>query len=484
MSVLKNITFDIVDGTNQAEYVEFNPQLVVNMFAVFHPEAIIKKAYFPTPGLNIENGIDFNVSGSNIGGRATYELNGKGYAVVKDRIFQINSAVVNDVVQITSALIGQIETETGYVGISDNGTEIMFVDGVDGWLFNTSTTIFTKITSAGFPSSPSDVAVLGNRFIVIQKDTRNLFFSAQNDGLSWDALDFFQMETTDIAVACRVLEGKLYIVGNRVTEIWYNAGTFPLPYRIQQPTINVGTDSPGSVAEAFGVLVWLSRTKNGIGSVVATTGGAPQKISNDSIDTEFDSYSDVSDAQAYFYRNEIGHIMYVINFTIANNTWMYDFNTQRWFKLEAEGKNRHLGNAYLYLNSRHYVLSYNESKMYEMSIAYGDDGGRSIRRAITSQNFLYDNPIALHQFKLFMRQGTGTDYGIDEDPRVFLRLSYDGGFSYGNQIAQPIGKKGKRWQDSEFFNLGISDSFVFEIEHYNRTVFMVLGAKGTVGEGT
>jgi hypothetical protein len=479
MAIL-NTTFDIINGTEKAEYVEFSPQLVVNMFMVTHPEAIVKKALFPTPGLNLENGIHFNLGGENIGGRATYFLKDKGYAVVKDTIYLINSTLIGENARVTSVVIGKINTETGYVGIIDNGTEIMFVDGVDGWILNTNTSLFTQI-SFGFPISPSDVAILGNRFIVINKDTRLLYYSAQNDGLSWNALDFFQMETTDIAVAVRVLGGKLYIIGKKVTEPWYDAGTFPLPYAPQQPFFDIGTVSPGCVVNKFGILVWLSRTDSGIGSVVATTGGIPQKISNDSIDTAFDSYSDVSDAQAYFYRNEIGHTMYVINLTIANASWMRDFNTQKWFKLESEGRNRHLGNAYLYLNSKHYVLDYEEPKMYEMSIEYGDDAGKTIERRIVSQNFLFDNPVSLNELKLFLRQGTGTATGNDSDPKVEFRMSWDGGFSYGNELSAPIGKIGKKLQDTEFYSLGISDSYVFEIIHYNKTTLIFLGAKGNLG---
>ena len=109
-----NHTFDIVGGTEKSEYPEFNPRLIVNYFLVSHPDAIVKKALFPTPGLDLEAGATFNVGGVNRGGRGSHLFTkNQGYVVFKNAVFRVISA--NGI--ITHNFIGKINTETGYVDI-------------------------------------------------------------------------------------------------------------------------------------------------------------------------------------------------------------------------------------------------------------------------------------------------------------------------------------------------------------------------------
>ena len=62
-----------------------------------------------------------------------------------------------------------------------------------------------------------------------------------------------------------------------------------------------------------------------------------------------------------------------------------------------------------------------------------------------------------------------------------MRVSWDGGHSYGAERDEPIGEIGQRLTDTFFDKLGLCDSWVFELTHYNRTPYVVLGAVGNVG---
>lgn len=475
--------FDIIGGTEKSEYPEFNPNLTVNMFQVLDSSAFFKKALYPTPGLSQKTGETFQLGGENLGGRNAHLFKNAIYAVFKNTIYRIIGSIVDNKLKLTHSVIGRIETETGHVGIENNNTQIMFVDGISGWVYDTTTGNFTKITDPNFPIGASDLTLLANRFVVNKGETETFYYSSLGDGLSWTDPgfgNFFSMDSyADVIVGFEVLNGKMFILGQNSTELWYATGGTVAPYRPQKPTFEFGCAAVGSIAKAFGVLVWLSQTRNGVGTIVATTGGALTPISNDALNNEIDTYDDVSDATAYFYRNEIGHIMYTINFTSANVSWMYDFNTKVWSKLTSEGDNRHLANGHVYYKSRHFVLDYKSPIMYEMSKNFYDDNGIGIKRQrifqlnklVLELSYYHNTPliilgavgnitntaffkVILNFIRFYLKQGVGASEGNDIDPVIKLRCSLDGGVSYGNEIPAEIGKLGQRMWQSEFRKIG------------------------------
>ena len=48
---------------------------------------------------------------------------------------------------------GTLLTTTGRVSMSDNGVQVMIVDGTYGYIYNTSTNVFAQVTDADFPAS-------------------------------------------------------------------------------------------------------------------------------------------------------------------------------------------------------------------------------------------------------------------------------------------------------------------------------------------
>lgn len=475
--------FDIVGDTKKSEYSEFDASLTVNMFQVNEPDSFYKKALFPTPGLNLDTGQIFDIGSTGEEGRALYLFKNRIYAVVKDTIFVIEGSITDGNLILSHSILGTIETESGYVGIAELNNQLIFVDGTGGWVYNEGTGDFITITDAAFPSSPTDITVLANRAIVNDRDTKTSYFSAFGDALTWTQPgigNFFDMNVySDVVIGYQTINGKMFIFGNTHTEVWYDAGAPSLPYRPQNPTLEIGCAAVGSIAKAFGFLVWLSRTDRGIGSIVVSDGGLPIPISTDAINREIDSYDNVTDATSFLYRNEIGHIVYVINFTSADASWMYDFNTKGWSKLESDDRNRYLANAYIYYKSRHFVLDYKQPYLYEMSQKFHDDNGKAILRMrifnidkitikiehynktpfvllgaegnITKVNFF---KIILNRIRFYLKQGTGTATGMDANPVLFISTSIDGGISYRNKLEAHIGQMGKRVFETDFLNIG------------------------------
>jgi hypothetical protein len=471
----KTIPLDIVGGFEKEEFSEFNPSETINMFVVNSPTGKKQKAHYPTPGLSLPDGLDFSdaVSG---GGRNAFVFDAHLFTVVGNSIFRITKTTTG----LDKAFIGAINTDRGYVGIEELGNELMFVDGVNGWIYNKQTATFTQITSPDFPGQPIDVVVIGDRFVVLQGETKLFFYSAPNNGTSWNALNFYSFTSvSDTCVAAKILKNRMYVMGENSLRIWYNSGSSFGPYLPADPGYESGCAAIGSAVSAFDTLVWLSKTKQGVGSVMTTKGDEPIAISDQSIDTELQTYGDVSDANAYLYKNELGHLMYIINFTLANRSLMYDFNSRQWSKLEYKGNNRHLGQKHAYFKGTHYVLDFESPWLFAYSNKYLSDNGINTRRARICKIFSVPtgNHFTVNRITIELKQGTG-DIGNDQDddPQLFLSVSRDGGITYGNRLSAPIGRGGDRNLITSFYDLGTMRSMVLKIEHYNKTPFLILGA--------
>lgn len=467
-SVAVNKSFDIVGSYNESDSAEFESEQSINLFVDDDPRGRKGKALFPTPGLSLHGGILFPATR---GGRRMYVFNDILYAVIDNGFARIDTS-------LNHTFVGTINTSEGYVGIADNGREIMIVDGNAGWLWTPSISTFVQISAGGFPAKPIDVSILSDRFIVSQADSNILHFSGINDGTSWDALNKFAITSQpDEVVGLRRLNDRLFIMGKRITEVWYDAGDPVLPFR-RSDVLPFGCAAVGSITEAFGYLMWLSKTDSGIGSVVISTGTQAVPISTPNIEKEFQKYNTPEDASAFTYRNEDGHTMYQINFTADNKSWAYDINEKRWLRLDYNSIDRHRAQDHAFFNNKHYVVDYDEPKMYELSKKFFTDAGTSIRRLrVTPPLFDPKNrKITLHSLILKLKQGIGGDGDdVNSDPKIRLRISRDGGISYGNELSTSIGKIGRREYRSEFFRFGYADSFVFEIKYDEDTPFILLG---------
>lgn len=467
----KDIVFDIMGGYSKEEYNELDPQQTVNMFQVNAANG--KKALFPSPGLKTE--IDFVQSPGAVGRNATV-FNNRVFANIGSNVYRCTASSEG----LDHALIGSINTEIGYVGNASLEKQLVFADGVNAWIWKSDVSIFSQI-AFGFDMRPIDVTEFKNRIIALNGETGQWHYSAVNDATTWNILDINTFPNGDINVAGATLGDRLYIMGQKSVEIYAaRQGATLFPFAPAEPLLDIGCFSAASVAKAFGILVWLSRTNKGVGSIVATTGDHPEPISDQAVETRLAKISDLSDASGYLYKNQEGHIMYRLSSTNGNISFEYDFKTKLWNtpehakKKDPEG--RHLSQKHVFFNTKHYVVDYEAPKLYEMSNLYFDDDGTKIRRARVS-GILEAPPnhrLQINSITFRLKQGTGGDCGIEEDPLLYFQMSEDEGESYGNQLTEEIGKMGLRtWETT--FDRGINArSAVFKLEHYAARPLVIL----------
>lgn len=155
------------------------------------------------------------------------------------------------------------------------------------------------------------------------------FFHSNLDSLQFDQLDFAEAGANpDNIVGIETLHRRVYIFGDKSIESWFNAGNRDFAFsRNNNMTINIGCASRASIAVDQNSISFLGND----GVVYALLGGAPVRISNESV--EFDiSESDPTRARGVAYTEE-GHRFYLLTLVYDDGrrkAWGYDFATGVW----------------------------------------------------------------------------------------------------------------------------------------------------------
>lgn len=194
--------FNIVGSYNNQRVSNIDSERSVNLFEYFDPLAKKNKMLIYTSGL-INTLSDF---GATVGGyRAQFVFQAFEYDVIGNKVFRIDQAGT------VTTLGTLVNTTTGYVGVDANTFQVIFVDGVNGYIWDTMANTFQMITDAAFPAQPLDVCYLDGFFVVANGSTNNFQLSSFNQGMVWGAAA--NNFTTNFAVNSNLTIGASTIGG-------------------------------------------------------------------------------------------------------------------------------------------------------------------------------------------------------------------------------------------------------------------------------
>jgi hypothetical protein len=231
--------------------------------------------------------------------------------------------------------------------------------------------------------------------------------------------------------------------------------------------IEHGCAAKHSVAKIDLALFWLGKDLQGQGIVFAGRNYAAERISTHALEQEFLTYSRIDDAIGFSYLQG-GHAFYVLTFPTANKTWCFDTATGAWAQrayLEADGSlSRHRMNCHSFNGGRNLVGDWQTGKVYELDPnAYTDDGNTMLYlRSFPHISGADGNRVLFRQFVADMEVGNG----LPDDsaaPEVRLRWSDDRGRSWGNAVANTLGKAGEYLTSIQWQRLGYARDRVFEL---------------------
>jgi len=268
--------YQIVGSYNNQRVSEISAERTVNLFEYIDPEAKKPKVLLSTAGI-VDVDLDF---GTETGGsRNTFTFGDSIYQVFGTSVFRITGTTGF----LMTTKIGTINPGVGassYVGIDANTFQVIFVDGTQGWIYDTQTSLFEPITDTSFPANPIDVCYIDGFFIVAHGGTNQFQMSMFNQGLVWGP--DFTSGTGNAFVATSGASPNLVL--STGTTFNYQVGT-PIQFN------GSGTLPVGTPAISKGVTYYvksvvnsttftISTTPGGTAITFATTGTAPIFVTN------------------------------------------------------------------------------------------------------------------------------------------------------------------------------------------------------------
>lgn len=415
---------------------------------------------YPTPGL--VSFVNFGASPS----RGMYRKGDFLYIVNREHLWRIanDGSMTN---------LGTLATSVGRVDMSDNGTQIMVVDGPNGYIYNTDTSTFSQITSPGFPGA-SSVTFLNGYFVITKPNSGQFYCSTIYDGLTWSALDFATAESSpDNLVRVMADNGQLVLLGPDTTEFWSDSGALDFPFaRVGAAAIEWGLASAWSLCKFMDSLIFLRRNRLGAVQVCTLSGYNAIPVSNPEMDFIFSEYEDVSNATGFAYMVS-GHPFFQINFPSANQSWLYDGLTKNWDQVGGEFT-RHRAEIQVNFLDRSFVSDYENGKLYRLDQdAYTDDGMPIVRQLKTRHQSTGIRSF-MSELWLEMEAGTGLLTGQGENPQVMMKVSRDGGHTWSNERWASFGRIGEYKARAKWNRMGTARDwmFVFRVTDPVRTVFV------------
>lgn len=466
---------NMVGPSYQERSLVYDCRRTINLYPVIDDGGKEPSALYKTPGLDLFG------SGFLGAGRGCYfSTTGRAFAVTGTDLYEFDR-FGSDTFQ------GSLITSTGNVSIAENGLQLAICDGTNLYIFTYATDTLVQVTDADLPSCGT-VAFIDGYFVVNKNDSGSFYISALYDGTSWDPLDFATAESSpDNLYRVTSAVGQLWLLGERTTEVWTNTGDSAFPFsRISGAKLEVGIFAPHTAIEVDNSLFWVGKSKEGFGIVYRADGFTPQRISTSAIEEMIQATitvetNAISPLRAYTYQQD-GHVFYVVTGGVLVTTLVYDVTTQQWFEkaaLNADGVfEQHWAYDCMFAFHKHIVVSRINAKLYEMSQDYLDDFGSPIAcERVWPHISDEDKRIRYNRLEIAFESGVGiTDTGFsNSDPQMLLSISGDGGRTYSNAYAKPMGKLGQYFKRIAYRRLGIYKDVVFKVRITDSVKVVLIG---------
>lgn len=364
-----------------------------------------------------------------------------GYLVIGDTLNQLAPFGMG------TAVLFAMNTSSGRVMLDHNDTQVLVVDGTNGYVLNTVTNVMAVVTDPNFPQTARSCAFLAGRGVLDDPAFPGRFrWTNLNDFTTCPAANFATAELApDPLVAVWVSNGLLNLFGDYTVEFWApSQGSQPYS-RVSGSAAPWGLVAIGSLKRVGRATLFLGRDYQGNVKVLSLTGYDATPVSTSEVEWRLKNEvaaGDLANGTAMAYTTN-GHTMYRLSF--ANLTLSYDTTENVWNdETSGAAGGRFKGQYGALIAGTFYVSDYAAQKVYkQLDNVYTDDGDVISREVITKHSFVDEDRTSLDALCLDLETGVGLTLGQGVDPQVMLKLSRDRGHTWGNEMTRSFGKIGE-----------------------------------------
>lgn len=376
-------------------------------------------AYYPTPGLRLLGALP---KGPVRGIRQC--TTGALYAVGGDTVYLVSTA------DWSSTALGTITTMRPYpVSMMDNGLTMVIVDGTSGgWTIDLPSNAFAAINDTAFYGA--DRVDYLDTYLLFNKPGTPQFYTSDSLATTFDSLYFANKESfSDLLVTLAVAKREIWLLGERTTEVWYNAGATDFPFQeIQGVFVDQGCRAKYSVAVFDDGVYWLGYNRAGQGIVLYGAGYLNRRISTFAIENELTTYPRIDDAIGFMY-SLAGHNFYVLTFPTADRTWVYDIASQQWHEwlwIDDNGEeHRHRANCAYAVNGMVVAGDWQNGNLYAVELSALTDNGQPIKRQRSYPHIINElNRVYYRKFHADLESGNPGAAGSGGNIGKFLTTTF------------------------------------------------------------
>lgn len=265
--------------------------------------------------------------------RALFAQDGRCFAVSGTSLYEV-FASQNATLRGTATADGRPATISSN---GSNGGQLFITSGGVGYIYSLLTNTIGAVTTNAEPVAMGTFS--DGYFVALQRNSNKFYTSALYDGLTWDALDVYQVSTVaDQVVTLIESHRDLWLLGSQTSGVWANTGDADTPYQpIPGVKIEQGSAAAFSAANVDNTLIWLGGNQQGNRVVFRAEGYTPKRISTHAVEYALNQYPRVDDAIAWAYQDE-GHAFYCLYLPTApprqsgiqHTLWCYDVTTGEW----------------------------------------------------------------------------------------------------------------------------------------------------------
>jgi hypothetical protein len=443
--------FEIVGGYNNQRFPNIDAERTINMFEFIDTKAKKPTSLISTSGL-LNTGITF--PGATGGFRAEFVLNNFEYLVIGQNIYRRD---INNVIIILNST--PLPTASGYVGVDANnaptGSQILFVDGLIGCIWDTGTNQFTydignrlglpgnTALAPAFPLNPIDVCFLDGFLIVANGGTNEFQLSALNDAYTWgNVSNLFTVNTVtnpnELIVTTNYATGMSFQL--TTTGVLPNplvVGTTYYAIRVDDTHIKVASSYANALA---GIIIILTTNGTPPNTITNFSGGAPGQLQQGQINTH------------------PGNI--VACRTLHRRLFLFSINYTEVWENSGQGTNLPFrrNNALLMEYGTPAVGSIVTGFDKMIFLSNDKDGLGAVMEVIGTESIPISNralDFQLAQYAEAEQVSDARGIFIKENGIIFYRLNFTAAnhtFVYNVTFSNPTQEEGKRWHEEQVLN--------------------------------
>ena len=353
----------------------------------------------------------------------------------------------------SSVLTTLTGTDSITAALNENSTHAQIAMVSDGGTYSLLSNGSITNPTTGF-SAPNSVTFLKGKFLFTTAGGL-IFHSALNDGTSFNSLSFGYANSDPAPLVRGVADaGYYYVFGERIMEIWQDAGTVPFALAPLQQYIPMGLLSKYSLAKgAANGLLWVDHR----GIVRYGRDGGARRISTHTVERAISELSTADQAAlsgSYFVSQ--GHEFYALS-APTQWTWVCEIAMERWFEWDSYGLGRWLGGTAIPFAGGWVIPDYRNGLLYKVNAdEYDDAGNEFVMELYCPHVHGYPNSIIADQLNIDGASGVGLLSGTADDiaPQVQVSFSQDGGKTFHGERYASIGASGQYGQLVRMNNWG------------------------------